>query len=337
MRYSFIVPRIVEILIFVSFWYISPGYGLADGKKQAPSNEVTQLFKDKKFTEVISELSKMTDKLNSESLILLGNSYSQTQNPMAAIKTYTMALSIQDKNFEAKTLIGQEYLNMNKYSEALVHLKEALDWNPKYEPAYIELIKLYTKRKNKYEIRTLYLDMIKNLGERAEFYTKLCELSYQSGLFEQATSQCRRGIILNKEEPHNYVYLAMTFKETGKMIEAMSLLKRAADNFEKSFDAQFFYALTLDDQKNFLEAQKYYKRAVAVNGEHLKAMTGYASTTVEIQKFDEGLEIYKKACKINRSSLPSIRKSIIALRGFKAMDYVRKYEELADICGLTQL
>jgi len=319
MRNISTVLRIRDLLIFVSIWGGLQGYGLAEEK--GPS-------------EIIKELSSKTETLDSASLIQLGKAYSENDNPLAAIKTFSLALTKKEKNFEAKTLIGREYLNMKKEREALVALREALEYNAKYEPAYLELERLYQRKSNKYELRTLYLDMIEHLGEKPEYLSRLCEVSYSSGLYEPATSHCRRGIVLNKDEPKNYVFLALTFKETGKLPEAISLLKRAADNFTKSFEAQMTYATLLEDQKSFIESQKYFRRATELSSSSLKAMIGYASTTVELQKFDEGLELYKRACKINKSAIVGLRKSIVSLKGFKAGAFIAKYEDLADICGL---
>lgn len=323
------------LVCLVSFWVSFHAYGLVKEKYESITPEIQDLFEDKKYTEIINELSGSTDTLNADALIFLGNVYSLIENPGAAIKTYTLALSKKDKNYEAKTLIGKEYLNLKKEREALAALREALDYNPKYEPAYRELERLYIRKNNKYELRTLFIDMVKHLGEKPEYFTRLCEISYQSGLYESAIQQCRKGIILDKEQPKNYVYLALTFKETGKIPECVDLLRRAANNFTKSYEAQFTFASILEEQKNFIEAQKYYRRATMISPESLKAMTGYAAVTVELQKFDEGLELFAKACKINKSAIVALRKAIVSLKGFKAKIYISKYEDLADVCGFT--
>lgn len=334
------VPRIRIWPIVVLFCFHLPAQSL-DGSTQneqlqgSLTEQAQLLFKEKKFADVVSMLSKTTNSLDSEGLILLGNAYAESNNPMAAIKTYTLALSKKEKNFAAKHLIGQEYLKLKKDREALVALREALEFNSKYEPAYLTIENLYVRKNNKYELRTLYLDMIEQLGERPHYLTRLCELSYISGLYESAISQCRRGIVLNKSEAKNYVFLGLSFKETGKTLEANSLLKRAADNFTASFDAQLTYAVLLEEQKNYIESQKYFQKAVNLDPQSLKAQVGFAATSVELQKFQEGLEIFKKACKINKNAIVGLRKSIVSLKGFKATEFVTKYEELGDICGLS--
>lgn len=329
------VLRSLFLLNFVSIWAILPVYSLAAEKLKSVDPQIQVLFEQKKYLEVIQNLSKITDVLDVKGLMLLGKSYSNSENPMAAIKTYTLALTKKEKNFEAKTMIAHEYLNMKKERDALAALREALEYNPKYEPAYLELEQLYIKKNNKYELRTLFIDMIQNVGEKAEYRTRLCEISYSSGLYEAATADCRRGIILNKEEPKNYVILALTFKETGNRPEAVSLLKRAADNFTKSFDSQLTYASLLEEEKNYIESQKYYRKAVDLQPTSLKALVGLASTTVELQKFSEAIETYAKACKVNRNTVVALRKSIVSLKGFKANEFITKYEDLAETCGLT--
>jgi tetratricopeptide (TPR) repeat protein len=332
------VSSIYRTFLLISLLALFPVNSPAEKNLPAPTSlQVQQLFNEKKYTEVIKILTDNLDKIGYDQLVLLGKAYEQTDNSLAAINTFTLATNKKSKeeNFEAKTLLGRQFLNIKKDRDALNVLKEVVQAKPNYEPAYLELERLYLKKNNKYEVRTLYADMLEHIGEKPKYLTRLCELSFQSGFFESAIQFCRRGIILNKKEVKNYVILALTFKETGRKEEAVKLLKKSADNFIDSFDAQMNYANNLDEEKNFLEAYTYYKKAFELDKKSNSALIGLAKVSVEIEKFQEAYTYFKDSCQLNKTALTTLRRAVVSLKERKEQNWIGKFEDLADHCGIS--
>ncbi|RYZ79750.1 MAG: tetratricopeptide repeat protein, partial [Proteobacteria bacterium] len=93
------------------------------------------------------------------------------------MKIATMLVSKNSKDHEAHYLLGTAQFMSKKNTEALESLKTALELNPKYQPAYEKLAEMYQQRKNTYELRILYQDMVEKIGPKSEFLNKLCELN----------------------------------------------------------------------------------------------------------------------------------------------------------------
>lgn len=265
--------------------------------------------------------------------MLLGSAYSMSGKHESAIKTYTACMALNPKDDEAKTLIGSEQMFLGKDKEALATLKESLELNALNEDTYMALIRYYEKKGNKYEMRLLYEDLIENTGESVEAVSRLCELTANDRLYDQAFRYCQRGIVMDAKIPENYIYLGVSYRDTGASEKADKTLKKAAEDFPKSELAQFFYAKHLEDQKNFIGSYNFYKRAQEASKDSAGAWLGIANSGFEIQKYPESLEAFTKACKLDRKTLPAFRRATNSLRTMKVQDWLKKFEVGLDSCG----
>ena len=300
----------------------------------SPESEALRAYRVRDFQKVVALLSPQVDKLKRNELILLGNAYSGLKNHKAAIKTFTSLLANQGKDSEVKTLIGREQMRLGLENEALATLKEALNENDKFEPAYLYSAQIYEKRGNKYELRLLYQDLIEKLGEKPQYVLKVCELATLDGHYELAEKSCRRSIQINSKEPLSYVYLGMTLKETGDPKQGQSFIKQAADSFQKSDFAQITYAQFLEDQKNFVTAFSYFKRATLANPQSITAWLGVGRNATEVQKYEVAFDAFQRACRINANqTLPQFRRAASTLRTYGVSKWLDRFESSIENCG----
>ncbi len=314
----------------------------APAKAEASSNSTSSslspeeeaLLSQGKFQEIVDSLAPKLSDLEASKLKLLGRAYSGLKNSAAAIKTLSLVLGKNPKDAEASTLIGLELMSQGKDREAMISFREALKNDPKFEPGYFAIEKIYIKKKNKYELRMLYSDMIELLGEQPNYVSRLCEIYTSSGLFEDAKKTCRRGIALSKDDPKSYLSLAMTLRDTGEKEEAIKLFRQTADDFKKSDEAQLVFAQFLDGEKNFIESNKYYKNATEANPNSLRGWVGLGLSSLELQKYQITLEALTTACKLDRRAIKEVRRAMGILRTMKEEKWIEKFSLLAEKCGL---
>ena len=290
-------------------------------------------FKNKQYERVVEILMPRLADLNRDSILILGKSQSELKNPTAAIKVFSAGLSMQPKDVELKSLIGGELFKSGKDRDAMVTLKEVIEINPKYLQAYRLLIQIYEKKKNKYEQRLLYQDMVDRFGEKPEFITKLCGLTSLEGFYDLAMKYCNSGIQANPMEPDNYVYLGLTYRDTGKLELAEKNLKHAADSFANSELSQVTYGQFLEERKDFILAFNYYKRATQKHESSIAGWLGVGNTGLEIQKLEESLIAFTIACKLDKSALPAIRRATNTLRLAKNEAWKKRFEAATESCG----
>lgn len=326
-------------LLFLFLWFLSVSF-LDNHRSYAASKSLDlsvaeKALKEKRYEKVVSLLSPNIEKLDRRGLLLLGKAYSGVGNNSLAIKSFTAILAINPKDAEAKTLIGTELYNAKSEREAIAALKEALEFNNKYIPAYRQLIKIYESRKkeNRYELRLIYQDLIEKIGETSEFVTKVCELSTLDSLYDLAFKYCQRGVDLFPKEARNHVYLGLASKDTGKLEQANKILKNAAEAFPKSDVAQVAYAQFLAEYKNYIGAYAYYKKGLAANKDSIPALLGLGSSALEIQKYQESIDALLKACLKDKKNLPKLRAATNIVRTSKNKEWVKKFEAAEDKCG----
>jgi tetratricopeptide (TPR) repeat protein len=318
-------------------WALVPPQTIAQGegaKNLSPTkDESAKLYAEKKYSEVVRLLSGKIEALNKWELIRLGNSYCGLKNHTLALKTFTVFLGRHPDDKDAKTFVAREQIHLGNDREALNLIKEVLEKDKHYAPAYKIGVEIYKNRNDRYELRQLYLDMIKNLGEKPEFVTKVCELSSLEGLFEMSVSYCQRGISLNPKEPSNYVYLGLTYKETKEPEKAMRYLKQAADSFPKSEIANLTMGRYFEEAKNYTDSYKYFGIAAKFNPQSLDAQLAVGRVAIEVQKFSESLQAFKMACNLNKSAVTALRSAANQLRLLKST-WLGKFELEIEKCGL---
>jgi tetratricopeptide (TPR) repeat protein len=279
---------------------------------------------------------KNVDKLDRASMLNLARAHQAKNEPNDMIRILHILLGKDEKDYEASALLGDAFFMQKKPKEAMEAYKTAIENNSKYEPAYQGLVKIYESRNppNLYELRILFQDMSDNIGARAEYAAKLCEINYKDGTFEPAIAKCKEAIQKSPDNPENYVYLALSQKD-GEAVEGTSLknLKKSADKFPKSELAQYTYAKTLEDQKNFVDAFKYYKVATDADAKSARSWLGLATSAFEIRKFDVALEAYKKACKFDRKFAVNFRKAATNLKLGHNSEWAGRYDNAAEACG----
>ncbi len=321
------------LFLSVSFLDVRHGWTLAQAQNSPHFATAKAALQAKDYQKVIDLLSPQVEKLSRAELVLLAKAYSGIGKHEAAIKAYTACLALNSKDFEAKTAIGSEQLAAKRDKDALATLRESLEMNPRYAPTYNALEEYYDKKKNNYELRLLFEDMLENVGESVDVVTKLCRLTTMDRLYDLAFKHCQRGITVSPRTADNYVYLGISSKETGKGEKADEILKKVADDFPKSELAQLTYAQNLDEKKNYIGSYSYYKRALQAKADSVSGLVGLGNSSLEIQKYSESLEAYIKACKLDRKSLPSFRRATNTLRTMKIQDWLKKFEAGVDSCG----
>lgn len=299
-------------------------------------NSLESLVATQQYQKIISLLEPKVEKLNKEELVYLAQAYSQIKNHHSAVKSYQAASSLDSNDSQILAALGGELFLIGKDKEALLNLKEALNKNNKTTLAYKILIQYYENKKNKYELRLLYEDMLSNIGENEETISNLCRLCTNDRLYDLSQKYCERGIKLNPKSSDNYVNLGLTFKYMGEDEKAEEQLKKVTNLFPKSYFAQLTTAQFYEDKKKTLIAYSYYKKAHEINLKSIDAINGLILMATDLDKYDEALTLFEKNCSNNKSVIIAMRKAITLMRNqktnSKANSYLTRFENKLSFC-----
>ncbi|QLY25410.1 tetratricopeptide repeat protein [Bdellovibrio sp. KM01] len=293
-----------------------------------------EFYTQKDYEKVTLLLWKQIDKLDRQAILLLAKAHEARQETGDMIRALNNLISKNDKDFEAYSLLGNAYTMQKKPKEALENYKLAIESNPKFEPPYNALMKMYETRQppNYYEMRILAQDMIDNMGKKAEYLAKLCEINTNDGTFEAGVTSCRETIQKDPKIADAHVNLGLSMKGMGEDDKAKATLKKAADSFPKSEFAQYTYGHLLEEDKSSIEAMKYFKVGSEADPKSARSWLGLATTSFDIKKYEVALIAYKNACKYDKKNAVAFRKATTVLRNSRVSEWVGKFESASENC-----
>lgn len=323
---------IITVLI-LDFGRVAAADGAKASAQSLDLKAARAAAKAKDHHKVIELVSPRLDVAPREGFLLLAGAYSGNENHTMALKTLNAAAAKFRGDREISTEIGKTNLALNKEREAKAILKEVIELHPRYEPAYLAMADIYEKRKNRYELRLLYQDLVENVGEKPPYMTKLCDLATKEGHYELSFRYCEKAALKAPKDPLNLVNIATAAKETGNSEKAHQYFKRAADSFPKSELAQSSYAMYLDEIKNSVESYGYWKRATAADEKSGRAWAGLAFSALEIQKFQETLSAFEKLCTLDKAAERQLRRGAGQLKIMKQEQWLEKLTNLIGNCN----
>jgi tetratricopeptide (TPR) repeat protein len=283
----------------------------------------------------IKELNSKIDQLKLPDLYKLARSYEYIGSYESALKIYRSIMSQNEKHYESRTRAAFCLFKLKKEKESISLYKEAIEINKSREEAYLSLIQIYETKKNKYELRILYQDLIQNVGAKPKFISSVCELAQQEGLHELAKSFCEKGMKQDKESPKSFINYALMLKETGQTEEAKKILLSAIEKFKTFDEPKITLAQIYEDNKSTVEALKYYKLAHELNTRNPITLRGLSNSYFELQNFEEALKFFIQACEVDKAQITAFKKATNILKKSKnstQLEWSKKYESALSLC-----
>ncbi len=358
------------LLVFVSIWVTLPAFSLEENEflefeetpapkptvaapKISPDEQIKILepkvkkdptdyksasalahayFEKKEFSKIPVLLWKFVDVLQKNDFHILLRSQNELGQADDLLKLSNLLISRNPKDFEAYHYQGKANVMKKKDKEALESFKKALERNVKYLPSYLSIAEIYEKRKNLYEQRALYQDMLQVFGPLTEILTRLCQVNTKDGFAELGEKYCRQAIQKDSSIAENHINLGIVVLQNGNKDKAKEIFKITSGKFPKSETVALQYGEFLDTDKNYIDSFKVYKICVDHNAKSDKCLLGFANSAFQIQKIDEAHKAFKKLCGINRSFAVHVRRAQASLRSSGPKEWADKYQELADNC-----
>jgi tetratricopeptide (TPR) repeat protein len=299
-------------------------------KAPAPEQPASVLKECKEKTPVLWKKIDTLERKDFQTLMKCHYSLKQADD---LLRVSNLLIAKNEKDYEAYHYQGEAYLLKKKDKEAQDSFTAALKINPKFMPSYLSIESIYEQKKNLYELRVLYEDMIKAFGPRGDILTKLCRCYTQDGLNESGLKYCNQATQKDPTVADNFVYIGLIHAQAGDKAPAKQALQKAAEKFPNSEFAQYNLGKFLADDKDYIDSYKAYKKCVSSDPKSERCLLGYATSGFEIQKYQEAYDTFKKLCKMNRNQTVYVRRSQAALRNTGPKDWAQKFQELSDYCS----
>ncbi|HEX4923954.1 MAG TPA: tetratricopeptide repeat protein [Bdellovibrionales bacterium] len=286
------------------------------------------------YERAVTNLKEASQEANTETLFLLAEAYRGRKDYASEIRTLEVITQTNENDSRALELLGYAYFNSEDLNKSSQYFRKALAVDPKRRKSYDGLLKIFEVRKNRYESRVVYADMVKAFGEDSQAYSGLCRLYTEDNLSESSIESCRKAISIDPNIPDNHVYLGMSYKYLKDMPQAQKILNKAAKTFPDSELALWASAQLADEMKNWESARFYYRKCVKADPRSARCYKRLAMITFNLKEYQDSLDAFARACELDRTTYTEIRNVTSQLRIANVEEWKEKFQEASDKCGM---
>ena len=236
-----------------------------------------------------------------------------------AERLYWAILQTQPSHPDANHNLGVLSVSINKAHAALPLFETALKANPKIEQFWLSYIDALIKEQqfdnakqvleqakkqgvageklNVLEAQLASLYELQNVGSVSPSNAQLDSLLkyFQTGRYGEAE---KLAIFLTKEFPkHQFGWkvLGVLLKQTGRTIESLFAMQKAAQLMPQDAEAQSNLGVTLQELGRLKEAESSQRQAIALKPGYAEAHSNLAVTLQELGRLKEAEDSYKQA------------------------------------------
>jgi|GEM_PF-1319544 len=291
----------------------------------------------------IELLNPYTDQLDESAFLLLASSYAKKKDYSNEVRTLNFLVNKDEENFKWHMLLAQAYLkqanevtdearNRALLTSGIQRLRRVLQLNPKYKPAFDQLLSTFLQQQANNEARELLIEGVSKFGKRPELFRELCRLDSQDGFLVQAVSNCTESIKLTPDYADQYVYLVQALHDQKEDLRAERQIVNAAKKFPQSEFVQWAAGELFLRKKNFPVAARYFQVAVTAKPQSGRAQFGLARSLFESGSEEKALEPFIQACKLEPNSLETFMAATGRMKQKGNSELTQKYIKASNTC-----
>ncbi|MDP1573799.1 MAG: tetratricopeptide repeat protein [Coxiellaceae bacterium] len=271
---------------------------LAKNKNQATyHNSLGNIFRHLKKPEEAIKSYKKALKINTHYATAynnLGAIYFQQKRIDSAKQCYEKAIQLKNNYADAHCNLGILCVEMNEDSNAIIHLKKALEYNPCLLAAINQLGDCYLRHDHFVDARDLFLQCIVEMPENVECQHRLGICYYQLKAFNDAAKQFETVLALEYTHPEANQYLANTLLELKEHEKAMH---HYFQQLEKNpfFETYYNLGVLLMMKERFNEALLYFDKAEKINADDFALALNRGNIHLRRNEIDLAITAYQKA------------------------------------------
>jgi tetratricopeptide (TPR) repeat protein len=299
---------------------------------EAKIEEAQKHLEVKRFDAAIQILIPVNDVLPRSGLLVLARAYAGKVDTLNEIRTLELCVAKNPKDYVVKNEYGKALARAKRVEDALIAFQEAKELNPRYKPAYENLMQELEKKGERYEARNVVTDMMKVFGPQPAFYTALCRLYALDNFNEKTIEICEDAIHKDPKNPDNHMYLGLTLRDHEEVERANQVLIHASKRFPASESVQSAIGDLYYSKKDFVNSYNYFRKATSADPKSARAWVGYGNAAFKLQKNQEALDAFLKGCKLDRTQVKEFRLAIGELRVRKDVTWQSRYESTVNEC-----
>lgn len=190
--------------------------------------------------------------------------------------------------------LANAYRKAGRPDDAEVLYQKALEINPAYSLAYINLSVIYVQQKDFLKAESILLEGLRNGAKSHKLYNNLGVLYNRIGEFGKAAAILERGTQLEPDNVLMNFNRALASTRLGRLDEAISLYRKAIAQHGNSPDIYFNLGLALYQKNRPSDALKSFDNVLKLAPNHVGALYNSALVSFELGDVTTALEKLEK-------------------------------------------
>ena len=229
--------------------------------------EAAQIFTDGNYELAIVRLQDLREKksVRRQASILLGLAYVRKSLFKRARDIFYDLANTMRPETQVLFNLGLACNRVGDYEVAIRALNEAVENDPEYYEALLELGYAYQQTKNTKLARETYLRAIRITVNDPRAYALIARLEYDLGRKQQASQVLARGVKLDPHSPQILMTQGYIWLQEGQPKKALAPLQRCVKLSPNSFEAHKYLGQVLESLGNSAGAAESFRKAYELN------------------------------------------------------------------------
>ncbi len=196
-------------------------------------------------------------------------------------------------------LLASVYGKMERWSEALGTLENAIELNPRTPALYFDLGLVLVNLNALNQAEQFFLGVLKHFPDSAEFYVGLAQARMLQDHYQKALEDLHVAIRLNPSYAEAHYLTGNCFNETNRYAEARQAYEKAIALSPNRADFHFSLGSLLEKQGENGPALSEFEKALALNPASADAHYRLARLYSEQGNIDRAVEHLREAIELN--------------------------------------
>ncbi|MDA0231525.1 MAG: tetratricopeptide repeat protein [Proteobacteria bacterium] len=257
-----------------------------------------------------------SDPKNSQAHYNLGLALRAEGKEQKALASFRRAIAVEQRNFEAHNAIAGILLAApDEIERAEVHIRRALEHNPKYVPALNNLALLLKARGQPEEALSEARAAVALAPHYVPALVTLGALLLELGETEEAEKILRDAVALAPHDANAHINLGAALKFIGVLAAAEAEFERAIELDPDNYQALNDLALVRSNQGRLDEAEALLQNALSFNQHDATLHMNLGALFRRQQKWGESITCFRRALDLDAGNVDRAQAFANSLRG----------------------
>jgi len=228
----------------------------------------------------------------------LGNAYLNLGRYQDAVESFKQAIRIKPGLTEAHINLGTAYNKLGRYQDAIEAYKQAIRIKPDFAEAHCGLGASYVNLGRYQDAVESFKQAIGIKPDFVKAYQGLGTAYVNLGRYQEAIESFKQTISIKPDLTEAYINLGAAYRNLGRYQDAIETYKQAVRIKPDFTDAYVTLGVTYDKLGRYQEAIESWKQAIRIKPDFAEVYSNLGAAFYELGRYQDAIESFKQAIRI---------------------------------------